>query len=136
MKLNDGRVVPAFLDQALHRKPITIFGDGTQTRSFCYVSDLVEGLVRLIASAEHEPVNIGNPNEITIAEFAERIRRLTGSDTTIEYHPLPQDDPKQRQPDISKARSLLGWEPIVTLEEGLRHTIEYFQSREMVATEL
>jgi len=136
MKLNDGRVVPAFLDQALHGKPITIFGDGSQTRSFCYVSDLVEGLVRLIGSSEHEPVNIGNPNEITIAEFAERIRRLTGSYTMIEYHPLPQDDPKQRQPDISKARSVLGWEPKVPLEEGLRHTIEYFQSREMVETKI
>jgi dTDP-glucose 4,6-dehydratase len=122
------------LDQALHGKPITIFGDGTQTRSFCYVSDLVEGMLRLIASGEHEPVNIGNPNEITILEFANNIQRMTGSDCAIEFHPLPRDDPKQRQPDIAKARALLGWEPAVQLEEGLRHTIEYFQSREMART--
>jgi dTDP-glucose 4,6-dehydratase len=131
MKLNDGRVVPAFLDQALHGKPITMFGDGSQTRSFCYVSDLVEGLMRLIESDEPYPVNIGNPNEITILEFAERIQRLVGSDCAIEFHPLPKDDPKQRRPDISKARALLNWEPRVPLEEGLRLTIEYFRAREL-----
>ena len=131
MKLNDGRVVPAFLDQALHGKPITIFGDGSQTRSFCYVSDLVEGLLRLMESAEHYPVNLGNPVEITILEFAERIQKLLGSKCEIEFHPLPKDDPKQRQPDISKARRLLNWEPQVPLEEGLRRTIEYFRSLEL-----
>lgn len=131
MKLNDGRVVPAFLDQALNGKPITIFGDGSQTRSFCYVSDLVEGIVRLMESDEAYPVNIGNPNEITIREFAERIQRLVGSSCPIEFHPLPKDDPKQRQPDISKARKLLNWEPRVPLEEGLRLTIEHFRTREL-----
>jgi dTDP-glucose 4,6-dehydratase len=133
MKLNDGRVVPAFLDQALHGKPITIFGDGSQTRSFCYVSDLVDGIVRLMESDERYPVNIGNPVEITILEFAERIQKLVGSNCKIEFHPLPKDDPKQRQPDISKARRLLNWEPRVPLEEGLRLTIEYFRSRELAA---
>jgi dTDP-glucose 4,6-dehydratase len=133
MKLNDGRVVPAFLDQALHGKPITIFGDGSQTRSFCYVSDLVDGIVRLMESDERYPVNIGNPVEITILEFAKRIQKLVGSNCKIEFHPLPKDDPKQRQPDISKARRLLNWEPRVPLEEGLRLTIEYFRSRELAA---
>ena len=127
MKLNDGRVVPAFLDQALRGEPITVFGDGSQTRSFCYVSDLVDGLYRLMQSDERYPVNLGNPQEMTILEFAERIRRLTGSKSGIIHHPLPQDDPKQRQPDITKARRLLGWEPRVALEDGLRQTIEYFQ---------
>jgi dTDP-glucose 4,6-dehydratase len=127
MKLNDGRVVPAFLDQALKGHPLTVFGDGTQTRSFCYVSDLVEGIYRLMHSAEAYPVNLGNPEEITILEFAERIRRLTGCTSPIEFRPLPEDDPKQRRPDITKARMLLGWEPRVPLEEGLRRTIEYFR---------
>ena len=127
MKLNDGRVVPAFLDQALHGKPITIFGDGTQTRSFCYVSDLVEGMLRLIASREHEPVNIGNPNELTISEFAVHIQRMTGSQCPIEYHPLPQDDPRQRKPDIALASERLGWQPKVVLREGLLDTIHYFE---------
>jgi dTDP-glucose 4,6-dehydratase len=131
MKLNDGRVVPAFLDQALNGKPITIFGDGSQTRSFCYVLDLVEGLLRLIESDEAYPVNLGNPNEITILEFAKRIQRLVGSDCPIEFHALPKDDPKQRQPDITKARKLLHWEPQVPLEDGLRLTIEYFRAREL-----
>lgn len=131
MKLNDGRVVPAFLDQALHGKPITMFGDGSQTRSFCYVSDLVEGIVRLMESDEVYPVNLGNPSEITILEFAERIQKLVGSNCPIEFHPLPKDDPKQRQPDISKARKLLDWEPRVPLQEGLRLTIEYFRAREL-----
>jgi dTDP-glucose 4,6-dehydratase len=126
MKLDDGRVVPQFLDQALRGLPLTIYGDGTQTRSFCYVSDLVDGLYRLMHCDEPYPVNLGNPNEITILEFAERIRRLTRASSPLEFHPLPQDDPKQRQPDITKARTLLGWEPAVELEEGLRRTIEYF----------
>lgn len=127
MKLNDGRVVPAFLDQALRGQPITVFGDGTQTRSFCYVSDLVDGLFRLLTSTEAMPVNIGNPREMTIREFAEIIAEMTGSTAGIVYHPLPEDDPKKRRPDISKARRLLGWSPTVTLEEGLRHTVEYFR---------
>lgn len=128
MKLNDGRVVPAFLDQALQGEPITVFGDGSQTRSFCYVSDLVDGLYRLMQSDERYPVNLGNPQEMTILEFAERIRRLTGSKSGIIHHELPEDDPKQRQPDITKARRILGWEPRVPLEDGLRQTIAYFQS--------
>ena len=127
MKLDDGRVVPAFLDQALHGEPITIFGDGSQTRSFCYVSDLVDGLYRLLLSRERYPVNLGTPYELTIREFAERIRRLTGSRSAIVFRPLPEDDPRQRRPDIQKARSVLGWEPKVTLEEGLDLTIKYFR---------
>lgn len=128
MKLNDGRVVPAFLDQALHGVPITVFGDGSQTRSFCYVSDLVDGLIRLLHSQESYPVNIGNPDEMTMREFAEYIQELTGTASPIEYHPLPEDDPKRRRPDITKARTLLGWEPKVGLREGLTRTIAYFQS--------
>ena len=127
MKLNDGRVVPAFLDQALRGEPITIFGDGSQTRSFCYVSDLVDGLYRLLLSTETMPVNIGNPRELTIREFAEMIAMMTGSTAGIVYHPLPEDDPKKRRPDISKAKRLLGWTPTITLEEGLRPTVEYFR---------
>lgn len=130
MKLNDGRVVPAFMDQALRRVPMTVFGDGKQTRSFCYVSDLVDGLYRLMQSEERFPVNLGNPLELTIAEFAERIRRLTGCDSKITYEPLPEDDPKQRRPDISKAKRVLGWEPQVGLEEGLKQTVEYFRQRQ------
>jgi len=128
MKLNDGRVVPAFMDQALRGEPLTIFGDGSQTRSFCYVSDLVDGLYRLMQSDERYPVNLGNPQEMTILEFAERIRVLTGSKSRIIHEPLPQDDPKQRKPDISKARRILGWEPRVPLDEGLRQTIQYFRT--------
>jgi dTDP-glucose 4,6-dehydratase len=127
MKLDDGRVVPAFLDQALRGQPLTVFGDGSQTRSFCYVSDMVEGLCRLMLSEERYPVNLGNPSEMTILEFAERIRRMTGSQPEIVFQPLPEDDPKLRRPDIGKARALLGWEPRVPLEEGLRLTVEYFQ---------
>ncbi|HXF26223.1 MAG TPA: UDP-glucuronic acid decarboxylase family protein [Bryobacteraceae bacterium] len=127
MKLNDGRVVPAFLDQALQDKPLTVFGDGSQTRSFCYVSDLVDGLYRLMLSDEVMPVNLGNPREMTILEFANTIIKMTGSKSTLTREPLPQDDPKQRQPDITKAKRVLGWEPKVTLEEGLQPTIEYFQ---------
>jgi len=127
MKLNDGRVVPAFLDQALQGQPITIFGDGSQTRSFCYVSDLVDGLYRLMLSDEVMPVNLGNPREMTILEFATTITQMTGSKSTLIRQPLPEDDPKQRRPDISKARRILNWEPKVSLEEGLRPTIDYFQ---------
>jgi dTDP-glucose 4,6-dehydratase len=127
MKLDDGRVVPAFIDQALRGEAITIFGDGSQTRSFCYVADLVEGIYRLMQSDERYPVNLGNPNEMTIREFAERILRATGGSSAIVNRPLPEDDPKQRQPDISKARRLLGWEPRVPLEEGLRLTLAYFR---------
>ena len=129
MKLNDGRVVPAFLDQALHGAPVTVFGDGSQTRSFCYVSDMVEGLIRLMRSEERYPVNLGNPDEMTIQEFAAYICRLTGASSPIEHVPLPVDDPKRRRPDISRAKQLLGWEPVVPLEEGLKLTIEYFRKR-------
>jgi dTDP-glucose 4,6-dehydratase len=127
MKLNDGRVVPAFMDQALRGEPITVFGDGSQTRSFCYVSDLVDGLYRLLLSEEAMPVNVGNPHEMTILEFAAAITDLTGSKAGIVHRPLPEDDPKQRRPDISKAKRLLGWEPTVPLQEGLRHTVAYFR---------
>jgi len=127
MQLDDGRVVPAFVDQALRCKPMTVFGDGSQTRSFCFVRDLVDGLYRLVSSDERFPVNLGNPQEMTILEFAERIRRLTGTSASLEFKELPQDDPKRRQPDIYKAKRVLGWEPRVGLEEGLRETIEYFQ---------
>jgi dTDP-glucose 4,6-dehydratase len=127
MKLNDGRVVPSFLDQALRREPLTVYGDGSQTRSFCYVDDLVDGLYRLLSSDEVYPVNLGNPREMTIREFAETILGLLKSDSPITYEPLPEDDPKQRKPDITKARELLGWEPRVDLEEGLERTIEYFR---------
>jgi dTDP-glucose 4,6-dehydratase len=133
MKLDDGRVVPAFLDQALNGRPITIFGDGSQTRSFCYVSDLVDGLTRLILSEEHEPVNIGNPTELTILEFAEVIQKLVGSSCAIERQPLPKDDPKQRKPDITKAKERLGWEPRVTLAAGLAETVAFFRAQQTVA---
>jgi dTDP-glucose 4,6-dehydratase len=127
MKLDDGRVVPAFLDQALRGLPMTVFGSGRQTRSFCYVSDLVDGLYRLMQSEERYPVNLGNPHEMTILEFAEHIRAITGSGSEIVFQPLPEDDPKQRRPDISKARTILGWEPRVSLDEGLRETVAYFK---------
>ena len=127
MKLDDGRVVPAFLDQALRGEPITVSGDGSQTRSFCYVSDLVDGLYRLMLSDEVFPVNLGNPLEMTILEFAEHIRALTGSRSQLVFQPLPEDDPKKRRPDIDRARAMLGWEPRVELDEGLRQTIEYFR---------
>jgi dTDP-glucose 4,6-dehydratase len=129
MALDDGRVVPAFLDQALRGEPLTVFGDGSQTRSFCYVSDMVEGLVRLANSEERLPVNLGNPVELTILEFAERIRRLMGVNAQIVHKELPSDDPKRRQPDIGKAKRVLRWEPKVGLEEGLRETVEYFKTR-------
>lgn len=128
MRLNDGRVLPAFIGQALRGEDLTIFGDGSQTRSFCYVADLVEGIYRLLLSDYSLPVNIGNPSEITIKEFAEEIIKLTGTDQKVIYKELPQDDPKQRQPDITKARELLNWEPKVLREEGLKITYDYFKS--------
>jgi dTDP-glucose 4,6-dehydratase len=127
MRLRDGRVVPAFIGQALSGMPLTIFGDGAQTRSFCYVSDLIDGIFRLSQSDFHEPVNIGNPREMTIKQFAEEIIRITGTKSGIEYKPLPVDDPKVRQPDISRAKKILGWEPKVEFEEGITRTIEYFR---------
>ena len=129
MRLRDGRVVPAFIGQALTGEPLTVFGDGSQTRSFCYVSDLIDGMFKLVMSDFHEPVNIGNPREMTIKEFGEHIIRITGTHSELEYRPLPVDDPKVRQPDIGRARSILGWEPKVDFEEGIRHTIEYFRHR-------
>jgi dTDP-glucose 4,6-dehydratase len=128
MRLNDGRALPAFIGQALRGEDLTVFGDGSQTRSFCYVDDLVEGIFRLLKSDYAGPVNIGNPVEITIKQFAEEIIKLTGTDQKIIYKDLPKDDPKQRQPDISLAKKLLGWEPKVSREEGLRITYEYFKS--------
>jgi dTDP-glucose 4,6-dehydratase len=129
MRLNDGRAVPAFMSQALRNEDVTIFGSGTQTRSFCYVSDLVDGILRLLDSKENDPVNIGNPHEMTIEEIARTIIRMTGSPSKIVYRPLPEDDPKVRQPDITRARTLLGWEPKVRLEEGLTTTLEYFRTK-------
>lgn len=128
MRPRDGRVVPAFLQQALTGRPLTVFGDGSQTRSFCYVDDLIEGIYRLLLSAQTDPVNIGNPHEMTILQFAERIRALVGSASPIDFRPLPEDDPKTRQPDITKARRILGWEPKVELDLGLGRTIDYFRS--------
>jgi len=129
MRLNDGRALPNFLYQALTGQPITVYGDGKQTRSFCYVSDMIEGIYALMNSDEHEPINIGNPQEITILVFAERIRALTGTNVPLVFEPLPQDDPKRRCPDISKAKRLLKWEPKVSLEEGLRLTYEFFRQQ-------
>jgi len=127
MRLNDGRALPAFMKQAIEGKDITVFGDGSQTRSFCYVDDLVEGIYRLLLSDYIYPVNIGNPNEITILQFAEEIIKLTGTKQKIVFEPLPQDDPKQRQPDITKAREILGWEPKIERAEGLKITFEHFK---------
>jgi dTDP-glucose 4,6-dehydratase len=129
MRLRDGRAVPAFMSQALRNEDVTIFGDGTQTRSFCYVSDLVDGILRLLESSTNEPVNIGNPHEITIEEIARTIMRLVGSTSRLVYRPLPVDDPKQRRPDITRARTLLSWEPKVALEEGLLKTVDYFRAK-------
>jgi len=129
MRINDGRVVPAFVSQAITNKPITIFGKGTQTRSFCYVSDLIEGIYRLMMSAYDLPVNIGNPTEMTMVQFAEQIIQATGSKSKLVYKPLPQDDPKQRKPDITKAKAILKWEPKVKLAEGLTDTIAYFRTK-------
>ena len=127
MRLRDGRVVPAFIGQALAGRPLTVFGDGSQTRSFCYVSDLIDGIFELAMSDFHEPVNLGNPREMTIKQFADEIIRITGTESTIEYKPLPEDDPKVRQPDISRAKKVLGWEPGVSFEEGIIRTIQYFR---------
>lgn len=129
MRLNDGRVVPAFISQALNNKPLTVFGQGKQTRSFCYVSDLIEGIYRLMLSHYDMPVNIGNPTEMTVLDFAKEIIRATRSRSRIAFKPLPQDDPKQRQPDITRARKYLKWEPKVPLSEGLVKTIEYFRKK-------
>jgi len=129
MRMHDGRVVPAMICQALSGQPLTVFGDGSQTRSFCYISDEVDGIYRLANSTCSTPVNIGNPHEMTVLEFAETILRITKSHSPIEYHPLPIDDPHKRQPDITKAKAILDWEPKVTLEEGLAHTIEYFRAK-------
>ena len=129
MRLNDGRVVPAFVSQALRHEPITVFGDGSQTRSFCYCSDLIEGIYRLMMSDTNQPVNIGNPSEMTVLEFAREIIRVTGSRSQIVFRPLPQDDPKQRRPDITRAKKLLDWSPNVPLAAGLETTIAYFRGK-------
>jgi len=127
MQLNDGRVVPNFMKQALRGEPLTVYGDGSQTRSFCYVSDEIDGFLRLMGSSEVLPINIGNPSEFTILECAKQVLKITGSKSSIKYEPLPQDDPKQRRPDITKARQLLGWEPKIDLETGLKLSLPYFQ---------
>jgi dTDP-glucose 4,6-dehydratase len=129
MRVRDGRAVPAFISQALKGEDVTIFGDGSQTRSFCYISDLVDGIIRLMLSELNDPVNIGNPHELTIKDIAETIIRMTGSSSRLVYQPLPTDDPKVRKPDITRARTLLGWEPKVSLEDGLTRTIEYFRTK-------
>ena len=129
MRQHDGRVVPAFISQALQDKPITVFGDGSQTRSFCYCSDLIEGIYRLMMSATNQPVNIGNPREMTVLEFAREIIRVTRSRSKIVFEPLPQDDPKQRRPDITRAKNLFGWSPKVALEAGLKKTVAYFRKK-------
>jgi len=129
MRVNDGRAVPAFMSQALRNEDVTVFGDGSQTRSFTYISDLVDGIIRLMLSDVNDPVNIGNPREMTIEEIARTIIRMTGSSSTVVYRPLPTDDPKVRQPDITRARTLLKWEPKVALEQGLVKTIEYFRTK-------
>jgi dTDP-glucose 4,6-dehydratase len=128
MRLNDGRALPAFIGQALRGEDLTVFGDGSQTRSFCYVDDLVEGIYRLLLSDYHDPVNVGNPDEISLKEFAEEIIALTGTKQKIVYKPLPVDDPKQRRPDISRAKKILDWSPKVSRKEGLKITYEYFKS--------
>jgi dTDP-glucose 4,6-dehydratase len=131
MRPNDGRAIPTFVPQALKNEPITIFGDGTQTRSFCYVNDLVEGIYRLLLSDINNPINIGNPHEMTIKEMAETILKVTGSNSKLIYKPLPVDDPKVRQPNISRAKKLLEWEPRVGLEEGLNKTVEWFKMQKL-----
>jgi dTDP-glucose 4,6-dehydratase len=129
MRIRDGRAVPAFISQALVNEDVTVFGDGTQTRSFCYISDLVDGIIKLMLSKENDPINIGNPQEMTIEQIARLIIEMTGSKSKIVYKPLPTDDPKVRQPDITRARTLLGWEPTVSLEQGLGRTIDYFKDK-------
>ena len=128
MRIKDGRAIPNFMVQALTGQDLTVYGDGSQTRSLCFVSDLIDGIVRLMKSGHHDPVNIGNPIEISVLEMAEKILQVTGSKSKIVFKPLPEDDPKVRQPDITLARSLLGWEPWVNLEEGLRATLDYFRT--------
>jgi len=127
MRIDDGRALPTFMSQALNGEPLTVYGDGSQTRSFCYVDDLVDGIYRLLMSDEADPVNVGNPDEITIKEFAEEIIELTGSNSTITYEPLPKDDPQVRQPDITRAKEILGWSPNVDRTDGLRRTLDYFR---------
>lgn len=129
MRLDDGRVVPNLLGQALRGEPLTVYGDGKQTRSFCYVLDLVEGIYRLLQADFHDPVNLGNPNEVSILDFSKEILELSKSKSEIRFEPLPQDDPKVRRPDISRARSILDWEPKVPRSEGMKKTLEYFRSR-------
>ncbi|MBI4240844.1 MAG: GDP-mannose 4,6-dehydratase, partial [Candidatus Rokubacteria bacterium] len=129
MRLNDGRAIPTFITQALSGKPLTVHGDGSQTRSFCYIDDTVEGIWRLMHAAVTEPVNLGNPQEMTLSQLARKILALSGSSSPVEFSPLPLDDPKVRQPDITRARKLLGWAPQVELDEGLRRTIEWFRER-------
>ncbi len=129
MRLKDGRIVPNFVRQALLGEPLTIYGDGSQTRSFCYATDLVDGIYRLMLSKENLPVNIGNPDEFTVLEFAHLVQKLTGSSEKIEFLPLPQDDPKQRKPDITRAREVLGWEPTIALEQGLKRTLEFYRGK-------
>ena len=134
MQLNDGRVIPNFMKQALRGEELTVYGDGSQTRSFCYVSDEIEGIMRLAESSEHEPVNIGNPTEFTILECAQRVLAVTGSKSKIRYERLPQDDPKQRCPDIAKAKKLLNWQPKIDLETGLRMSLDYFRQASLAET--
>ncbi len=129
MRIIDGRIVPNFLKQALLGEPLTVYGDGSQTRSFCFATDLVDGIYRLMNSQENMPVNIGNPTEFTILEFAEQVKRITNSSSEIIFHPLPEDDPKQRKPDITRARTILGWEPKIELEEGLQRSLPYFKEK-------
>ena len=129
MRVKDGRAVPAFMSQALKNEDVTVFGDGSQTRSFCYVSDLVDGIIRMMESNENNPINIGNPAEMTIKQIAETIIEMTGSKSRVIYQPLPEDDPKVRRPDITRARTLLHWEPKVDLREGLTKTIDYFRTK-------
>ncbi len=133
MRLNDGRIVPNFMKQAILGEPLTVYGDGSQTRSFCYVSDLVDGIYRLMLSKENLPTNCGNPHEFTVLDFAHQVLEMSGSKSTLEYRPLPIDDPKQRRPDITKAREVLGWEPKIELTEGLKTTLEYFQKELKIA---
>ena len=128
MRDHDGRAIPNFIDQALKNEPLTVYGDGTQTRSFCYVTDLIAGIYKLMLSDLNEPVNIGNLNEMSLLSLAKKIMELTGSKSTIEYKPLPTDDPKVRRPDISKAKKELSWQPVVSLEDGLKFTINWFNS--------
>jgi dTDP-glucose 4,6-dehydratase len=134
MRVNDGRAVPAFISQALRNDDVTIFGDGSQTRSFTYITDLVDGILRLMQSDANDPVNIGNPREMSLAELAQTIIRMTGSSSKLVYGPLPTDDPKVRRPDITRARAVLGWEPKVSLEEGLTTTIDYFRQKLQMPT--